>query len=175
MRPNAGLIQALRIPLALNLQALRASLAKHQLRLPLMADMEARHDLASAAARLGRRRSQKPAGALMLLVGLAAAGGLAFIALLASGGAEVAMLALLVLLAVAGAFLIFGLLSGYLRLSERVAEGEMVKTIADGLDIGLEIVNQQGVVLYCNRALLRLTGRRAGRQASLEELLAGEP
>ena len=85
------------------------------------------------------------------------------------------MLGLLALLAVAGAFLILGLLSGYLRLSERVAEAEMVKTVADGLDSGLKIVNQQGVVLYRNRALQRLTGRRAGRHATLEELFAGEP
>ncbi len=175
MRPNADLIQALRIPLALNLQALRAWLAQNQLRLAAMVDMEARHDLASAAARLGWRRAQKPAGALLLLVGLVAVGGLALIALLVSGAGEVAMLGLLVLLAVAGAFLILGLLSGYLRLSERVVEAEMVKNIADGLDNGLEIVNQQGVVLYRNRALQRLTGRRAGRQATLEELFAGEP
>ena len=85
------------------------------------------------------------------------------------------MLGVLALLAVAGAFLIFGLLSGYLRLSERVAEAEMVKTIADGLDSGLQIVDQQGVVLYRNRALQRLTGRRHGRHATLEELFAGEP
>ena len=175
MRPNAGLIQALRVPLALNLQALRALLAQNQLRLAAMVDMEARHDLAAAAARLGWRRTQKPAGALLLLLGLVAVGGLAVIALLASGAGEVAMLGLLALLAVAGAFLILGLLSGYLRLSERVAEAEMVKTIADGLDNGLKIVNQQGVVLYRNRALQRLTGRRAGRHATLEELFAGEP
>ena len=85
------------------------------------------------------------------------------------------MLGLLALLAVAGVFLILGLLSGYLRLSERVAEAEMVKTVADGLDSGLKIVDQQGVVLYRNRALQRLTGRRAGRHATLEELFAGEP
>jgi two-component system cell cycle sensor histidine kinase/response regulator CckA len=82
---------------------------------------------------------------------------------------------LLALLAVAGAFLIFGLLSGYLRLSERIAEAEMVKTIADGLDSGLEIVAQEGTVLYRNRALQRLLGRRMGRNATLEELFAGEP
>ena len=51
MRPNAGLIQALRVPFALNLQALRALLAQNQLRLSPMVDMEARHDLAPAAAR----------------------------------------------------------------------------------------------------------------------------
>ena len=175
MRPNAGLIQALRVPLALNLQALRASLAQNQLRLAAMADMEARHDLAPATARLGWPLTQSSAGPLLLLIGMAVAGGLAVIALLASGAGEVAMLALLALLAVAGAFLILGLLSGYLRLSERVAEAEMVKAIADGLDSGLEIVNQQGVVLYRNRALQRLTGKRAGRHATLEELFAGEP
>ena len=54
------------------------------------------------------------------------------------------MLGLLALLAVAGAFLILGLLSGYLRVSERVAEAEIVKTVADGLDTGLEIVDQPG-------------------------------
>src|SRR4029078_13733809 len=92
--------------------------------------------------------------AVVLLVGAAARGGLVLVPLLASGGAEVAMLAALVLLAVAGAFLIFGLLSGYLRLSERVAEAEMVKTIADGIDNGLEIVNPQGVVLALTPRLL---------------------
>jgi PAS domain-containing protein len=175
MRPNAGFIQALRVPLALNLQALRTFLAQNQLRLPAMIDMEARHDLAAAAARFGWRRPQKPAGSILLLLGLIAIGGLVLVAVLASGLGEAIMLALLSLLAVAGAFLILGLLSGYLRLSERVAEAEMVKTIADGLDHGLKIVNQQGVVLYRNRALQRLTGRRAGRHATLEELFAGEP
>ena len=101
MRPNAGLIEALRVPLALNLQALRALLAQNQLRLSAMADTEARHDLASAAARLGWRRPQRPAASLVLLLGLVAAGGLVVIALLASGTGEVAMLGLLVLLAVA--------------------------------------------------------------------------
>ena len=175
MRPNAGLIQALRVPFALNLQALRALLAQNQLRLSPMVDMEARHDLAPAAAWFGRRRAPRSVGAVLLLLGLVVAGGLAVMGLLASGAGEVAMLGLLALLAVAGAFLILGLLSGYLRLSERVAEAEMVKTIADGLDSGLKIVNQQGVVLYRNRALQRLTGRRAGRHATLEELFAGEP
>ena len=85
------------------------------------------------------------------------------------------MLGLLALLAVAGAFLVFGLLSGYLRVSERVAQAEIVKTVADGLETCLEIVDGQGTVFYRNHALQRLTGRRAGRQATLEELFAGEP
>ncbi len=85
------------------------------------------------------------------------------------------MLGLLALLAVAGVFLVFGLLSGFLRLSERAAEAEMVKIVTDGLDDGLQIVSQTGAVLYRNRALQRLTGTRSGGHATLEELFAGEP
>ena len=172
MRPNIGLIQALRAPFALNLKAIRAVLGQNQLRLASMADLEARPGAAPALAwPLARVRA---ASSMVLLLGLATAGGMAA-ALLASAAGEVAMLALLALLAVAGAFLILGLLSGFLRVSERVAEAEIVKTVADGLETGLKIVDGQGAALYRNRALERLTGRRAGRHATLEELFAGEP
>jgi len=173
MRPDAGLIEALRIAPALNLQALRTLFAQNQLQIAPMADMEARRDVAPAAA-WPVVRAPRLTGVLLLL-GLVAAGGLAIMALFASGTGELAMLGVLALLAVAGAFLIFGLLSGYLRLSERVAEAEMVKTVADGLDSGLEIADQRGTVLYRNRALQRLAGKRMGRHATLEELFAGEP
>jgi two-component system cell cycle sensor histidine kinase/response regulator CckA len=175
MRANAGSIQALRGPYALNLKSLRALLAQNQLRLAAMARMQARHDPGQAAARFGWwPRLPRSAGALLLL-GFSASGGLALFALIAAGAGELIVQGVLALLAVTGAFLLFSLLFGYLRLSERVAEAEMVKAIADGLDQGLEIVNQQGVALYRNRALQRLTGRRAGRHATLEELFAGEP
>jgi two-component system cell cycle sensor histidine kinase/response regulator CckA len=173
MRPDVGLIQALRVPLAFNLKALRAVLAQNQLKPSPMADMEARSGAAPAAVSvLARARG---AGSAVVLAGLIAAGGLAAAALLATGTGELVMLGLLALLAVAGVFLVFGLLSGYLRVSERVAEAELVKSAADGLETGLKIVDQQGTVLYRNRALQRLTGRRAGRHATLEELFAGEP
>ncbi len=172
MRPDVGLLQALRAPFALNLKALRALLAQNQLRLAPMADMGARRGAAPAAAWPAARA--RAVSSMVLLLGLVTAGGLAA-AVLGSGAGEVAMLGLLALLAVAGAFLILGLLSGYLRLGERVAEAEIVKTVADGLETALKIVDAQGTVLYRNRALQRLTGRRAGRHATLEELFAGEP
>ena len=172
MRPSIGLIQALRAPFALNLKAIRAVLGQNQLRLASMADMEARPGAAPVLAWPAAR--VRAASSMVLLLGLVTAGGMA-VALLASAAGEVAMLALLALLAVAGAFLILGLLSGFLRVSERVAEAEIVKTVADGLETGLKIVDGQGAVLYRNRALERLTGRRAGRHATLEELFAGEP
>jgi two-component system cell cycle sensor histidine kinase/response regulator CckA len=172
MRPDVGLIQALLAPFALNFRALRAALAQNQLRLPLMADMGARRGAAPVAAWPVTR--PRALGGLGLLLGLVTAGGIAA-AVIGSSTGELAMLALLALLAVAGAFLILGLLSGYLRVSERVAEAEIVKSVADGLETGLKIVDGRGRVLYRNRALQRLTGRRAGRHVTLEELLAGEP
>src|SRR4029078_7701105 len=49
MRPDVGLLQALRAPFALNLKALRALLPQNQLRLAPMADMGARRGAAPAA------------------------------------------------------------------------------------------------------------------------------
>ena len=172
MRPDVGLLQALRAPLALNLKALRACLAAESAK----TGRHGRHrgtPRRGAGCSLARWRGHG-LGSMVLLLGLAAAGGLAA-ALLASGAGEIAMLGLLALLAVAGVFLIFGLLSGFLRLGERVAEAEIVKTVADGLETASRSSTPQGTVLYRNRALQRLTGRRAGRHATLEELFAGEP
>ena len=166
MRPDVGLIEVLRNPLAQGLQALRARFAQNQLKLRRMAGLVARADAAARA---------QGAGGVYLGVGVVAAGALAGMALLASGTAEPVVLGVLALLAVAGVFLIFGLMSGFLRFSERLAEAEVVKTIADGLDSALQIVDPKGEVVYRNRALQRLTGRRSGRHATLEELFAGEP
>src|SRR5262249_16678738 len=65
------------------------------------------------------------------------------------------------------------LLSGFLRLSERAAEADVVKVVADGFDTGLQIVSRGGAVLYRNQALRGLAGTRPGRQATLEGLFAG--
>src|SRR5262245_20451677 len=90
MRPNADPIQALRGPFPLPLQALRTLLAQNQLRLAAMARLQARHDPAPTAARFGWRRLARAAGALLLL-GLAAGGGLAMTALFAAGVGEAVM------------------------------------------------------------------------------------
>src|SRR5262249_50614699 len=115
------------------------------------------------------------ARASWLWIGPTLAAGLGLLALMAAGAAEFVLLAVLGALAVAGAFLVLGLASGYLRFGERIATAETVEAIADGLDTGLQIVNGHGRVVYRNRALQRLAGRRAGRHTTLEELFAGEP
>jgi two-component system cell cycle sensor histidine kinase/response regulator CckA len=174
MRPEIGLIQALSVPLAFNSKALRGRSAQNQLKSSPMADIEARPSVAALAVVRPLADVRKPSRAAVLLA-LAAAGMLAAAAMLASGAGELLMLGLLALLAVAGVFLLFGLLSGHLRVSERLVEAELVRTAADVLDAGLEVVNQHGGVIYRNRAVQRLIGGRGGRHKTLEEFFAGEP
>jgi two-component system cell cycle sensor histidine kinase/response regulator CckA len=133
-----------------------------------MANSEARVDGTPATVRPVARTP-------WLWAGPALTAGLAMLALMAVGETEYVLLALLGTLAVAGAFLVLGLVSGYLRFGERIVTAETVEAIADGLDTGLQIVNRRGRVVYRNRALQRLAGRRAGRHTTLEELFAGEP
>ena len=87
-------------------------------------------------------------------------GGLACLGAACSAGLERSLLlGLLALLAVAGVFLMFGLLSGFLRLSERVAEAEHRQ---DGHRRARHRARRSSTararVLYRNRALQRLTG-----------------
>ncbi|HEX5959329.1 MAG TPA: ATP-binding protein, partial [Hyphomicrobiaceae bacterium] len=126
--------------------------------------------IASVARALGTSTSFVISGLALLTLGSIGAS-----ALKAGGVVEPFGLGLLALLAVAGVFLVFGLLSGFLRLSERAAEAEIVKAVADTFDTGLQIVSRTGTVLYRNQALRDLTGTSSGRQATLEELFASEP
>ena len=142
MRPEVGLMQALRVPLAFNVKGLRALLAQNQLKLGAMADMDARTAalpaVAWASARLrGLGRTGR------LLAALAAAALLASVLVL-SGAGTLLLLGLLALLAVAGVFLMVGLMTGHLRVADRVAEAELVKTVTDGLDTGLQGRRQPG-------------------------------
>ena len=126
--------------------------------------------LASVARAMGASASVVVSGLVLLTVGSIGA-----TAYKAGGLIEPIGLGLLALLAAAGVFLVFGLFSGFLRLSERAAEADIVKTVADGFDTGLQIVSRTGALLYRNQALRSLAGTRSGRQATLEELFAGEP
>ncbi len=137
-----------------------------------MAEIKGLHE---AAPPVGSVAHAHGASGVFAVAGFVAVAAFGAMALHAFGLVEPVMLGLLALLAVAGAFLVFGLLSGFLRVSERSAEAEMVKIVTDGLADGLQIVSQTGAVLYRNRALQRLTSTRSGGHATLEELFAVEP
>lgn len=135
-----------------------------------MAKIEALQDAAPTVLSVLRTRGTS---AVSLALGLLVAAGLAALAF--KGIADSIVLGLLALLAVAGVVLVLGLMSGFLRLSDRAAEAELLKSAADGMDNALQIVGPNGAVLYRNRALERFTGTRSGRHTTLEELFIGEP
>lgn len=163
----------MRLILSLLMQGLPASAAQNQLRFGGMARIKALYGAPALAPAV--RTAGVSTTLLVVVLALLTVGGLGAAAFRTGGIIEPLGLGLLALLAAGGVFLVFGLWSGFLRLSERAAEADIVKTVTDGLDCGLQIVGRTGAVLYRNQALRRLTGTRSGRQATLEELFAGEP
>ena len=137
-----------------------------------MAKIEALRDAAPTVLSVMRTRGTS---AISLALGLLIAAGLGALAFKGGSAAESLVLGLLALLAVAGVVLVLGMMSGFLRLSDRAAEEELLKSVADGMDNALQIVGPKGAVLYRNRAFDRLTGVRSGRHTTLEELFVGEP
>src|SRR5258708_7385610 len=170
MRPELSPGSVMAFARTQSLRALGLLLPQNQLQASGMAEIEVGE---AAAANTTVARVHGLGGAFPLLGTMLAAA--VVLVLLTNTMAEPMVLGLLALLAVAGAFLLFGLMSGFLRLGERAAEADMIKAAADQFDSALQIVNAQGSVLYRNRALERLTGRRSGRHAGLEELFAAAP
>jgi two-component system cell cycle sensor histidine kinase/response regulator CckA len=163
----------MRLNLGLQVQELQTSVVQNQLRFGSMARIRALHG--PSALPPVARAAGIGIGYFAFVLVLLAVGGLSATALGIGRIVEPLGLGLLAVLAAGGVFLVFGLWSGFLRLSERQAEADIVKTATDGLDSGLQIVDRTGAVLYRNHALRRLTGTRSGRHATLEELFASEP
>jgi two-component system, cell cycle sensor histidine kinase and response regulator CckA len=153
-------------------QALQASIAQNQLRFCTMARIEALRDAAVTAQRAARTPA---ASAALIVLGLLTVTAVFALTLQGWNIVQPIVLGLLALLAVAGVFLVFGLLAGFVRLSDRADLADWVKAGADGMDDALEIVGPSGSVVYRNQALERLSGTRSGRHATLEEMFVGEP
>ncbi|RTL71609.1 MAG: PAS domain-containing sensor histidine kinase [Hyphomicrobiales bacterium] len=106
---------------------------------------------------------------------MAVGGGiLVAVLLLLSGSAEAVLLALLSLLAVGGAFLLFGLWTGALQMGERVAVDDVTRAGLEGLADGIQISTADGDTLYRNPALQQMLARRTGGITTLEEVFAQE-
>ena len=153
------------------LQSLQTSFAQNQLRFCAMSKNEAMHSPLPGVSSV--MRAQGSAG-VFLALGLVITAGAGVLALHGSGVIEALLLAVLALLAVAGAFLVLGLSSGFLRVTERAAEADLLKSVAEQMDDPLQI-GRGGSALYHNRAFDQLAGDRAGRHTTLPELFAAEP
>jgi two-component system cell cycle sensor histidine kinase/response regulator CckA len=154
------------------LQSLQTSFAQNQLRFCAMSKNEAMQSPLPGVSSI--MRAQGSAG-IFLALGLVITAGAGVLALHGSGVVEALLLAALALLAVAGAFLILGLSSGFLRVTERAAEADLLKSVAEQMDDPLQIVGRGGSAVYRNRAFDQLAGDRVGRHTTLPELFAAEP
>jgi two-component system cell cycle sensor histidine kinase/response regulator CckA len=154
------------------LQGLQASLAQNQLKFCGMARIDALNAEGSAVRALVRSNATSAAAIALALV---MAASFAAVAFGVRSLVESIVFAALALLVVGGVFLVFGLLSGFLRLGERVAETDIVKAATDSFESAVQVVASGGAVVYRNEALKRLIGSRLGRNGTLEEIFAAEP
>ncbi|MDX2204711.1 MAG: response regulator [Hyphomicrobiaceae bacterium] len=171
MRSEVGSFWGVASPLYRSLRQVRLFLEQNQLRLQRMAHLKlSPQGGVDSALGVVAAFAQKFATPLLVAGG----GFAAAVVLIASGSAEPVLLAVLSLLAVGGAFLLFGLWTGALHLGERVRPGDVSRAAADGLGDGVQIAGVDGAVLYSNPALRNMLMRRAGGVASLEETFAQE-
>jgi two-component system cell cycle sensor histidine kinase/response regulator CckA len=91
-------------------------------------------------------------------------------ALIATGSPEAVVFAALSVLAVAGVFLIFGWLSGYVTLSETAAAAEFGRAVLADSDAAVQVC-ADGRILYANSA----SGRLFGANRGVEQFLAADP
>ncbi len=152
------------------LQGLQASLAQNQLKFCGMARIDAINAEGSAVRALGRAH-----GAVAVGLALVTAASFAALAFGPRGLLQSIVFVVLALLVVCGVFLVFGLLSGFLRLGERVAETDIVKAATDSFESAVQLAGPGGAVVYRNEALKRLIASRLGRNGTLEEIFAAEP
>ena len=122
--------------------------------------------------------SGRASPALTILKGilalLAAAGvmGLAVLMLASTKLAQPAGLAVLAMLAVTGVFLVFGLLSGFIRFQEKAHATEIARGVAEAADHGQQVLADDGSIMFANMAFSALFGTS---HKSVEELLATDP
>ncbi len=158
------------------MQAFDVAPLPNQIAFPFMNEGEAVMPEAAITASSGRRSAGKDGTGYGPVVSVVAAAGAVLLALVASGAAKPLLMTLLASLAMLGAFFIFALIAGHIRLGERVRETDLVRLLADGLPDGALIASAEGGVLYANNMYEELVGRSAsGGPLALDAAFAGEP
>jgi two-component system cell cycle sensor histidine kinase/response regulator CckA len=151
-------------------QALHAVVLANRLQSAIMDDIQVRER--PALTRLGSVGHALTG--LVAMSGFVMAVVLGSMALSQSGAGEPVIIATLAVLAAVGVFFLFGLLSGYLRFNERARELELVKSVADSLDGGIQVVTPLGLIVYCNAAAHAICGTAAAT-VSFNEALSADP
>ncbi len=107
-------------------------------------------------------------GLHLLAYGALAAG--VVLALLASQDTKPLLLTALAVLSMFGAFFLFGIAAGHIRIGERVSERELLRSLLEGFDDGVLVTDRDGAHLYANAVLGDLVQDSEGRVVSSIEL-----
>jgi len=104
----------------------------------------------------------------LLAYGALAAG--VVLALLASQDTKPLLLTALAVLSMFGAFFLFGIAAGHIRIGERVSERELLRSLLEGFDDGVLVTDRDGRHLYANSMLGQLLQEEDGRSVQSIEL-----
>jgi two-component system, cell cycle sensor histidine kinase and response regulator CckA len=109
-------------------------------------------------AAVDRTRASRNGGSigLVLLIAVVLVGAAVALMLIGRTNAEPYILVLLSVLATVGAFLMFALAAGILRMSGRETASPLIKAVVDGASEGTLVTDPRGRVLYANAAYLDL-------------------
>ena len=143
-------------------------MTQNQILVRLMKGLQAQSELLGEQLAAGQASG---AGYLITLSGTMAAIAALVFGLFVSGTAESIVLTLLAALAVIGLFFIFGVLAGHVRVSENASAAEIVRAVPFSLDPGIQIIADDGSIVFANPALHRLLG---SEQTTIERALSGD-
>ena len=112
----------------------------------------------------------------LILGAVAVAAALAFMTLLVRHTGEPLILSLLAVLSIIGVFSLFSMAVGLLQFSESRLAGDLVQAYADQSSDGMQIIDDDGSVIYTNGAFKTLLSDMSlGGELTVSQALAGEP
>ncbi|WP_210484651.1 cell cycle histidine kinase CckA [Microvirga antarctica] len=121
-------------------------------------------------------RSDRPGHiGLVLLLATILVGAILSLRYLGSDQAQPLILALLAFFAMAGVFFLFAIAIGVMQFGSKSARNDITKVMADTSGDGLVIVEDDGRVVYANKAYLDLAGAAGGDVRAVEHLFTGAP
>jgi two-component system, cell cycle sensor histidine kinase and response regulator CckA len=120
-------------------------------------------------------RSEKPGsvGLLLLVAGVVVGAAIA-LGFLANEWAQPLILAFLGLLSIIGVFALFAFSIGFVQFGGKAGRNDLTKAIVDNAEDGAIVTDQQGSIIYANRAYQALSGAGSAVEIKpVERLFAG--
>jgi len=113
---------------------------------------------------------------LAICIAALAAGGLVVLMLLSARVTESFVLVCLAVLSMAGAFFLFGLAAGHIRLGDEVDTGSLLRSATEHIGQGIHVTAADGSTVYANGTFRAIVGVGSdGAPRPFDEAFAGEP